>query len=177
MNYQGCFQYGKIREGTTKNWEQESPFSESLTTHNAHGCLPARTPGHIRRVWWWPGHTFIPTWGVVIVKQGPVSDVLDFLLIGKLEEKLVIGSLKGPWVVQLPYHCTIFSEMNFSGFQSTNRGCNGLKPLDLFLWILFPKLASIHQSIHPSILKMAYSGSNLYIQMTGDTRVTKKVFS
>ena len=82
---------GNIQEGITKNWEQGSPCWESRITHNAHSCLPARTPGHICRVQRWPGDTLVPTRGVVVVKQSPVGDVLYCLFIGKLEQKMETG--------------------------------------------------------------------------------------
>lgn len=72
-----------------------------MTTHNAHSCLPARTPGHICRVQWWSGDTLIPTRRVVIVKQSPVSDVFYCLFISKLEQKMEVWGRKEPGMVQL----------------------------------------------------------------------------
>lgn len=148
FEFSGLFSKWKDQRRDNKKPRTRVTFSESITTHNAHSCLPARTSGHICRVWWWPGHTFIPTRGIVIVKQGPVSDVLDFLLIRKLEENMVVRSWMELGVVQLfPWEQVklapalssglrlttgqSFQMRTSSGFQSTKRGRSGLKSLDL----------------------------------------------
>lgn len=160
-------------------------FQESTATHNAHGCLPARATGHVRRVQGRPGDTLVPTWGIVIVKQSPVSDVLYCLFIGKLEQKMVMRGWKEPGMAQLfpqeqlkPAHATtlpphICPTPQWSPPTSKQkRGGNWPKSLGLFHEVI--SHSSIHLSNHSLLLRIIDSGSILDIWDSGDTEVNKR---